>query len=97
MIRRRFVSGALLLIACAGQGWAEDRLQLDETAIKASRELPKILYIVPWKNAHLGALAGGAGSDSFAAEWEVLDRDEFHRQVEYYGLVHPAAVGAGSR
>lgn len=94
-MRRGFVGGALLLL-CAGQGWAEDRLQLDETAIKASRELPKILYIVPWKNTRLGALAGGAGSDSFATDWEVLDRDEFHRQVEYYQLAHPVAAGAGS-
>lgn len=74
---------------------AEDRLKLDETAIVGSRELPKVLYIVPWKNAKLGALKGGAGSEAFGAQWDVLDRDEFRRQVEYYDMLH--AKSATSR
>jgi hypothetical protein len=69
---------------------AEDRLQLDEAAIVGSRELPKVLYIVPWKNAKLGALQSGAGSASFGAQWDVVKRDEFRRQVEYYETLYAA-------
>lgn len=30
----------------------EDQIELDTTRIKANQELPQILYIVPWKDAH---------------------------------------------
>ena len=33
---------------------AEDRLQLDEANIQGASELPKVLYIVPWKKAEIG-------------------------------------------
>lgn len=86
----------LLLVLClwaalTASAWAEDRLELDETAIKGSRELPKVLYIVPWQSSRLGALAGGAGSSSFDTSLEALDRDVFRRQVQYYGMLHGGA------
>jgi len=76
-----------------GSGWmipaanAEDRLELDSISIKGSRELPKVLYIVPWKSVRLKAFETRAGSSSFDVEMDVLDRDEFRRQVEYYGML----------
>ncbi len=69
---------------------AEDRLSLEGDAIVGSRELPKVLYIVPWKSARLGALAGGAGSSSLDTSWEALDRDLFRRQVGYYEMLRGA-------
>lgn len=66
---------------------AEDRLELDSISIKGSRELPKVLYIVPWKSARLKAFEPRAGSSSFDVEMEALDRDVFRRQVEYYGML----------
>lgn len=68
--------------------FAADRIELDETAIQGSRELPKVLYIVPWKSARLGSLSGAAGGSSFDTSWEALDRDVFRRQVEYYGMLY---------
>jgi hypothetical protein len=79
---------ALALLSFTTIVWAEDRLELDATSIQGSRELPKVLYIVPWKSARLGSLSGGAGSGSFDTALEALDRDVFRRQVEYYGLLH---------
>src|ERR1700680_1201581 len=35
-----------------------ERLQVDTTAITGNRELPKVLYIVPWKRSDLGDIAG---------------------------------------
>ncbi len=67
---------------------AEDRLDMDATAIKGSRELPKVLYIVPWKSSRLGALVAGAGSESFSAKWAAVDREVFRRQVVYYDLLY---------
>lgn len=81
----------LLITACVlppALAFSADRLELDETAIQGSRELPKILYIVPWKSARLGLLQGGVGSSSFDTEFEALDRDVFRRQIEYYGKLY---------
>lgn len=36
-------------LAIAGQA-QEDRVELDTTVIKGNTELPKILYVVPWKD-----------------------------------------------
>ena len=80
--------GLLLALAVATPASAEDRLDLDTTAIKGTRELPKVLYIVPWKSARLGALVAGAGSSSFSAKWAPLDREVFRRQVVYYDLLY---------
>ena len=33
-----------------------DRLELDTTIVTGNRELPKVLYIVPWKKADIGEL-----------------------------------------
>ena len=33
---------------------AEDRLELDKANIQGAAELPKVLYIVPWKQAEIG-------------------------------------------
>lgn len=73
---------------------AEDRIELDGTSIKGSRELPKVLYIVPWKSARLGALSVSAGSKSFDTGMEALDRDVFRRQVQYYGMLYGTGAGA---
>ncbi len=81
---------ALLL---GGVAQAEDRLDLDATAIKGTRELPKVLYIVPWKSTRLGALVAGAGSSSFSAQWVAVDREVFRRQVAYYDLLYAGTAG----
>lgn len=83
----RFVTIALMVLVCSGV-LAADRIELDATAIQGSRELPKVLYIVPWKSARLGSLSSAAGSSSFDTSWEALDRDVFQRQVEYYGMLY---------
>lgn len=86
MIRLSWLT-ALFLLVFSAMVWAEDRLELDATSIQGSRELPKVLYIVPWKSARLGSLSGGAGSGSFDTAMEALDRDVFRRQVEYYSML----------
>jgi hypothetical protein len=80
----------LLLISSGTM--AADRIELGGIAIQGSRELPKILYIVPWKSARLGLLQGSVGSSSFDTDFEVLDRDVFRRQVEYYGKLYEGEV-----
>ncbi len=92
MTRFLFPVCFLLFALLPLNAFGADRIELDEIAIQGSRELPKILYIVPWKSTRLGLLQGGAGSNSFDTAFEALDRDVFRRQVEYYGMLYGAGV-----
>ena len=71
---------------------AHDRLQLDSTAITGNRELPKVMSIVPWKEAEP---PGGPDRPMNSLVDEILaplDRDEFQREVTYYrDLTSPAS------
>jgi len=89
---RVLVIAVLLTVISSASVIAADRIELDSTAIQGSRELPKVLYIVPWKSSRLGALSNGAGSSSFDITWDVLDRDVFRRQVGYYGMLYGEGV-----
>ena len=47
----------LLMLSLSVSVAAEDRIELKTTTIKGARELPKILYIVPWKDVKPSAKA----------------------------------------
>lgn len=66
----------------------EDPVQMKGTNIRGTTELPKVLYIVPWKKAGVGDLMIQTGLDAIDDELAPLDRDIFRRQVEYYEMLH---------
>ena len=74
----------LLATTCV---WAEDSVELEGTSIIGSRELPKILYIVPWKNPSPDSLIGRPVASLLDEVLGALDRDVFLRQVEYYEFI----------
>ena len=63
---------------------AEDRLDMQGTAIIGNQELPKVLYIVPWKKASLPDLGAPPLQSLISDALSPLERDEFRRQVRYY-------------
>ena len=77
----------VLLIFLVGPAMAEVKLELEETEITGARELPKVLYIVPWKKT---------GPDSRPLPMKSLmdevlapiDMDVFRRQVRYHEFTH---------
>lgn len=66
-----------------------DRLELDATQITGNRELPKVLYIVPWKRPDLGDLMGRPANSLLDEVLEPVDRDVFKRQNRYYQALQP--------
>lgn len=79
-------------------GVRADRLELDTTDITGNRELPKVLYIVPWKRSDLGDLVGKPVNSLLDEVLQPLDRDVFQRQNRYYDALKPgqAAAKAGT-
>jgi hypothetical protein len=69
-----------------------DRLQLDSTAITGNRELPKVMSIVPWKEAEPPAGPDRPMNSLVDEILAPLDRDEFQREVTYFrDLTSPAS------
>ena len=68
-----------------------DRLDLDPTVVTGNRELPKVLYIVPWKKAELGDLPSQPFNTLLDEALPPVDRDVFRREVTYYGAVSAGA------
>ena len=62
---------------------AQDRADLESTKIIGNRELPKVLYIVPWKKPLPGELSGRPVASVLDEALAPVDRDVFRRQVKY--------------
>lgn len=65
-----------------------DTLELGRTEITGNQELPKVLYIVPWKKSDPGDLMGRPVNTLIDEVLAPLDREEFVRQIEYYEELH---------
>lgn len=75
---------------------AQDRLELDTTQITGNRELPRVLYVVPWKRSDLGDLAGRPANSLLDEVLAPVDRDVFKRQNRYYDALKPDAAAGRS-
>ncbi len=71
-----------------------DKMELDATAVTGNRELPKVLYIVPWKKSDLGDLVGKPMNSLVDEVLAPVDRDVFKRQLRYYGALQPDRASA---
>ncbi len=67
---------------------AEDRLNLDGTAIIGNQELPKVLYIVPWKKSEVPDMNQPPLESLIDEALQPIDREVFRRQVNYYHALH---------
>jgi hypothetical protein len=75
------MAAALGLLGAAA--WAQDRAVIDPTVILGNRELPKVLYIVPWKKPVPGDMTGRPLVSVVDEALAPLDPDVFRRQVQY--------------
>ena len=73
-VRRRATAGGAVM----------DEMDLGRTEITGNQELPKVLYIVPWKKSDPGDLMGKPVNTLLDEVLAPLDREEFIRQVDYY-------------
>jgi len=88
----------LALAACAAvPALAQDRADIERTQIIGNRELPKVLYIVPWKKPVQGDLTGRPPGGVLDEVLAPVDRDVFRRQVRYDAMVQPAAAAAPAK
>jgi hypothetical protein len=65
-----------------------DRVDLDTTTVTGNRELPKVMYVVPWKKSDIGDLAGKPMNSLLDEVLAPVDRDVFRREVTYFHAVN---------
>lgn len=65
-----------------------DRLQLESTSIRGNQELPRVMYIVPWKDPSLGDVTGKPVNSLVDEVLAPLDRDVFLRQTKYFDQLY---------
>ncbi len=61
-----------------------ERIVMQSTAVIGNQELPKILYIIPWKKSKLPDLSDPPLETLIDEALMPIDRNVFRRQVEYY-------------
>lgn len=65
---------------------AEDEVvDISGTSIIGNKELPKSLFIVPWKNAEVGD--NTSLTDTLGDSAAVVDRQVFMREIQYYDFL----------
>jgi hypothetical protein len=69
-----------------------DRVDLDTTTVTGNRELPKVMYVVPWKKSDIGDLAGKPMNSLLDEVLAPVDRDVFRREVSYFHAVSAPAA-----
>ena len=88
---------ALMTCVACGIGLpalAQDRADIDRTQIIGNRELPKVLYIVPWKKPMPGDLSGRPLVSVLDEALAPVDRDVFRREVRYDAQLRPVTPAA---
>ena len=74
----------LILLLLTNLSWAEDRLEMEGISIVGNSELPKSLYIVPWKSPDRRESAGKPVNSLINEILTPLERESFQRHLKYF-------------
>lgn len=68
---------------------AQQRLELDGTSIIGNKELPKVLYLVPWKATEKVEFPSPPIVSIMDQALTPIERSTFRRQVRYHQAIFP--------
>ena len=77
----------LALLCFAWPTYAEERLDMEGTRIRGNQELPKVLYIVPWKQSEVPDLSQPPLESLIDEALAPVERDVIQRKVRYYDAI----------
>jgi hypothetical protein len=66
---------------------AQERLQMEGTEITGNKELPRVLYIVPWKTAERFEIESPPITSIMESRLTPLDRSAFRRTIHYHEAI----------
>ena len=85
LLRICFALSALIIIST--HAFSDERLDMQGTAIIGNQELPRVLYIVPWKQSELPNMADLPLESLIDDALAPVDREEFKRQLDYHNAL----------
>lgn len=74
----------LLPLGYTGNTMSQDKLKMEGTAIIGNKELPNVLYIVPWKSVERFNIEGPPIASIMDQKLVPLKRKAFRRRINYY-------------
>ena len=81
-MKRVYLILILGMVLCCGPAGAEERLKLDKTTILGNGELPKVTFVVPWRDAP-SEIPELQASPATPLPTTPLDSELYQRQVDY--------------
>lgn len=87
---KRFISGGILLalMTSATLVLAEERINMEALSIIGNKELPNILYILPWKHSDLPDMVELPLSGLINDALKPIDRKTLLRQQQYQRIIN---------
>ncbi|MBI1195912.1 MAG: hypothetical protein GC138_08705 [Gammaproteobacteria bacterium] len=85
-MRRLAIAPIVFAGMFAGAAAAVEPIGIEGTTIIGNRELPKVLYIVPWKHAEPGNLVVRPFSSLYDQTLEPVDREVLLRRLDYFNV-----------
>lgn len=76
----------MVFVITTTHAYAQDRVDLEGTTIIGNRELPKILYVVPWKSPDQGHIISHPFTRQISEDIAPLNRDQFHNFLELHSV-----------
>lgn len=67
--------------------WAEKAVTMKGSTIVGNQELPKVLYVIPWKNSILPDLEEPPLESLIDEALAPIDREVFRRETLYYDAI----------
>lgn len=87
--RLQLAAGVLLAMVVAPlAGAAGQQLDMDGMSVIGNRELPKALFIVPWKDPEAGLTPERPVNSLVDEALQPVDPDVFRRKLDYFDAVH---------
>ena len=71
---------------------AEEKLEMEGTSIIGNKELPKVLYIVPWKSPDRIDIRTPAVSSILDRPLPTIDRGSFRRRIYYHQAIFTSSA-----
>ena len=79
---------AIVMLTASLSALAEEQMELDGMAVIGNRELPKALFIVPWKDPGADLTPERPVNSLIDEALQPVDPDVFRRKLDYFDTVH---------
>jgi len=95
-MKRLYTALALCLALYCRHAGAEERLLLDKTTILGNRELPKVTFVVPWRDV-TAEIPEWQAAPAASPAATPLDGELYRRQVDYQRQLNTGKDGGAAR